>query len=346
MVPDAIYERCLPILTDAAVEEEDKTDRLEALLKRETTLTGSSLEKAVLDVLWRHRESTASSSPSPSPSLHAARHIIIRRPSPAPWQLPRTATPLASSPMSAITAAAPPAFAGRANKPALASPFGSPRPSPRLPFASPRIPHSPDLNAYEFPRRSTPPVEVSGDIAHGAVDWLVNDDDDGTASLASSTGAALAHEDGSHGTAAFAIPQQINMSPYDILRSVVGEARSDDDIERALDANGYDVTAAIMELIGDPSATIPAQADMLAGGPGSVLVGKSLALDPPTQIMSSAATTPRTGIVCKYFLSSGSCLRADCRFSHDLSRQICRLVLPIHLLSTSENIYIYIYVCV
>ena len=56
MVSDETYDICLPVLQDPTLEEEDKTDRLEELLKKETNLTGTSLDNTVLDVLWRYRE--------------------------------------------------------------------------------------------------------------------------------------------------------------------------------------------------------------------------------------------------------------------------------------------------
>ncbi len=40
-------------------------------------------------------------------------------------------------------------------------------------------------------------------------------------------------------------------------------------------------------------------------------------------------TTPaeqqKSGVICKFFLSTGQCLRSDCRFSHDLSSHICKV---------------------
>lgn len=316
MVSDEVYELCLPILKDESVEEEDKTDQLLELLKQETPLTGSSLENAVLDVLWRFRESAAA-----SPSLPPARHVVIRRTSPAPWQLQRSSTPLASSPMSGFSLAPPPGLSRV--KSSTASPFASPKPSPRLAFASPRIPHSPDLNAYEFPSETSPGPDVSGEYGSDAVDWLVNDD---SVSVASSAGATPAFENGLNGlngaSAPFFQPAQIDMGPYDMLRSVVGEGRSDEEIERALEANGYDLTAAIVDLMGEQPINMQPPTEMLTPNRGTILVGKSMATHAATPMLAGAQ--PRSGIVCKYFLSSGACLRDDCRFSHDLSSHVCK----------------------
>jgi len=182
MVSDNTYELCLPILQDATLEDEDKTDKLEELLKKETTLTGGSLDNAILDILWRFREGpTSASSPPP------LRHTVLRRPSPAPWQIPRgAASPASSSPRLGVTSLAssgiPPSFSR--GKSSTASPFTSPRPSPRLAFSSPAIPHSPSLNAYEFPTDTSPTQDIYGDYGSDNVDWIVNDD---TASNTSSS---------------------------------------------------------------------------------------------------------------------------------------------------------------
>lgn len=316
MVSDTVYDLCIPILKDSSLVEEDKTDQLEDLLRGETGLTGSSLENAVLDVLWRFRESAGPSS-SPPP----ARHIVLRRPSPASWQLPRGSTPLASSPGSGVSLAPPAAFVR--GKSYNASPFTSPRPSPRLAFSSPRIPHSPNLNAYEFPTETTPGPDISGDYGVDNVDWLVNDD---TTSVTSSTGLSFGYDGGSSNGVppGFVQPQQVDMSPYDILRSVLGQAKSDDEIERALESNGYDLTTAIKELMGDSSMTVPQSSNVMTEKEATVVVGKSMTPNPTIPALS--INHQRSGVVCKYYLQSGTCLRADCRFSHDLSNHVCKYV--------------------
>jgi hypothetical protein len=56
MIPDELYEKALPVLQDDALDDEDKTDQLEELMRKETSLTGKSLENIVLDCLWRYRD--------------------------------------------------------------------------------------------------------------------------------------------------------------------------------------------------------------------------------------------------------------------------------------------------
>ena len=324
MVSDGVYELCLPILEDPALEEEDKTDRLEELLSKETALTASSRENAVLAVLWRFRDAL---DPKPAASPPPMRHTVLRRPSPAPWQIPRASPPLSSPPAPGRSPAPPPGFgvappAFTRAKSSTASPFASPRPSPRPAFSSPQIPHSPNLNAYEFPTETTPGPEVQEGYASDNVDWLVNDD---TASLASSLGGTPGNESGLNGAAAaFIQPQQVDMSPYDMLRSVMGEARSDEDIERALESNGYDLSATILNLMGEQSISSRHESSMVTDEDGTILVGKSMTPEPQRPV--TPANQQRSLVVCKFWLSTGSCLRADCRFSHDLSNHVCKYV--------------------
>ena len=308
MLDDDLYERCLPILDDKSLEEEDKTDKLEELFRNETSLVGAPLENAILDALWRHRE-TSKAGVATSPG----RQPVVRRNSPAPWQVPRVSSPLGSPRMNSSPAPPPgfpvsrPSFSSL-HKASVGSPFSSPKPSPRLAFAQP-IPHSPSLHAYEFSDTS-PNIEEYGDYGSDTVDWLVADD---AVSIASSTGT---------GTLSAAAPDwtpQPDMGPYDILRSVLGDRKTNSDIEEALEANGYDLGATMAALTreGD-SGTLKAQAAPFVP---SVLVGKSMSLERPRP------STPNTGqspIVCKYWLSSGSCARADCRYAHDLSNHVCK----------------------
>jgi hypothetical protein len=319
MVSDATYELCLPILEDPALEDEDKTDKLEELLKKETTLTGSSLENAILDILWRYRDGSSSTSPPPM------RHTVLRRASPAPWQITRgNGASISSSPRLGVSPLAPPGFIpqsfSKTKSSNANSPFTSPRPSPRLAFSSPAIPHSPSLNAYEFPTDTSPTQEIYGDYGSDNVDWIVNDD---AASVASSSGVG---QSGLNAAAAeFSLPQQQqnDMSPYDMLRSILGPSKSDEEIEVALALHGYDLSATINALmegqVGDAGASHHAQASDPRNG---VLIGKSMSSDSARPI--TPAGQQRSGVVCRFWLQTGSCLRADCRFSHDLSNHICK----------------------
>ncbi|KAI0401795.1 hypothetical protein F4802DRAFT_609103 [Xylaria palmicola] len=310
MVSDETYELCLPILQDPNIEEEDKTDRLEELLKKETNLAGSSLENAILDVLWRHRDAGAGAT-SPPP----IRQTILRRPSPASWR--GSATPLSGSPRLGVSPLAPPGFIPTSlsrTKSSTVSPFSSPRPSPRLAFAAPAIPHSPNLNAYEFASDTSPAHEIFGELQTENVDWLVSDD-------ALSVSSLVGNSSGLNAAAPeYVSAQQSDMTPYDMLRSILGQSKTDEEIETALAQHGYDLSAtiaAMMESQGSDSTDSTA----LSPESKSLLIGKSTT---PDIRPSTPSTQQKTGIICKFYLSTGQCLRADCRFSHDLSNHICK----------------------
>lgn len=316
MVSDETYELCLPVLEDSAIEEEDRPEKLVELLKKETALTGQTLDNVVLDVLWRHREGGRNNA-SPPP----IRQTILRRPSPASFRS-SAVTPLSGSPRLGVSPLVPPGFnppPGFAppytrNLTAGASPFSSPRPSPRLAFSTPAIPHSPNLNAYEFAKNPESSKEIFEDFTNSNVDWLVNDElVDDTVSVASSFGGssvlnAAAPEFSSQQTSA-------SMRPHDILRSILGESRTDDEITQALIDHGYDLGAVLGSMMEtqEPSPSTSAETN-------GYLIGKSMTPD----IRPTTPADQKTGMMCKFFLSSGTCMRADCRFSHDLSSSICR----------------------
>ncbi|TDZ73165.1 Polyadenylate-binding protein-interacting protein 7 [Colletotrichum trifolii] len=310
MVSDEHYEICLPILQDVTLEDEDKTDKLEDLLRLQTTLTGPSLDNAILDVLWRYRDGGGNST-SPPP----IRQTILRRPSPASWR--GNATPLSGSPRLGVSPLAPPGFVPSFSrtKSSAASPFSSPRPSPRLAFATPAIPNSPNLNAYEFAGDKTPSQETFGDYQNENVEWLVADDAISiTSSVGTSSGLNAAAPEFSSMSS-----QQADMSPYDMLRSILGQTRTDEDIEAALAVHGYDLSATIASIM-ESQAQANGYSNVQTDDTKHSLIGKALAAE-------GRPTTPagqRSGIICKFYMSTGQCLRADCRFSHDLGNHLCK----------------------
>lgn len=316
MVSDTTYDICLPILNDTTLDDEERTDKIEELLSKETTLTGKSLETAILDILWRHRDGTTKSSP-------VMRHNVLRQTSPAPWSIPRlnsATTPISSSPRLGISPLAPPGFLPHSfnrTVSSTASPFTSPRPSPRLAYTSPAIPHSPSLNAYQFPTDTSPSQDNYGDYGSDNVDWIVNDD---TASVTSSSAGTTSFNAAAGefvpSSSLQLQPQQNDMSPYDILRSILGPSRTDEDIETALTTHGYDLSATIMALM-DVQDTEAAPVPLPEN---NILIGKAMDMQRPATPLGQQ----KTGVVCRFWLSTGQCLRADCRFSHDLSNHICK----------------------
>ncbi|GAQ08416.1 hypothetical protein ALT_5737 [Aspergillus lentulus] len=309
MISDDLLDSCLQILQDKALDEEEQAEKVESFLRENTSLSGASLENAVLDVLWRHRNRTLPDSSPPPP-----RHTVIRRTSPAPWQMARSSTPLSppsnlgTSPGGSSWFQSSRGFS-RAPLSSTVSPFTSPRPSPRLALAQP-IPHSPNLNAYEFSDQSQVSDFYSDFGNDSNVDWLVADDAQSTTSSVGTMSASGALS----ATAPEFVP---DMSPHDILRTVLGDKRSNEEIEAALEANGYDLGATIASLSQDQSGGSFSQSD-----DGRVVVGKSMTMEQPK--LSTSPNHNRSPVVCKYWLSTGQCLRADCRFSHDLTNHVCK----------------------
>ncbi|KAF4555742.1 Hypothetical protein D9617_2g057050 [Elsinoe fawcettii] len=309
MVSDAVYELCAPVLKDESITEEDKPDHLEDLIKKELSLTGKALEDAVLGVLWRHRGNEGSTSPPP------IRTTVIRRPSPAPWQINvnRSGTPVSSSPRSASGTINPPPGFGIAPpsfkraKSSTASP--SPRASPRLAYVTPQIPHSPSLSAYQFSEPS-PTMENYGDLGSDNVDWLVNDDASSTTSWGDSGF--------NTGSSEYMQPVNVDMSPFDIIRSVLRDDKSDDELNKLLENNGYDLNQTIQSLMEARGQTEQPQQQEQSR---TFLVGKSMS---PTSRPITPIGQAKSPIVCRYFLASGHCARADCRFSHDLTNHLCK----------------------
>lgn len=177
------------------------------------------------------------------------------------------------------------------------------------------IPHSPNLNAYEFASDLTPATEISGDYQAENVEWLVSDDAASvTSSVGTSSGLNAAAPEFSSMTA-----QSTDMSPYDMLRSILGQSRTDDEIEAALAVHNYDLSATIVSIM--ESQAQEGGSTSQQEEPKNVLIGKSISND-------GRPTTPgsqhKSGVICKFYMSTGQCLRADCRFSHDLSNHLCK----------------------
>ncbi|KAF3913600.1 hypothetical protein ABW20_dc0110648 [Dactylellina cionopaga] len=320
VLPDDVFDECVAILQNSSLLEEEQTEQVEAVIKSRTGLAGAALEAQTLDVLWRHRAQASPTSSPPPP-----RATIIRRSSPAPWQMAaRAGTPVGTPPPGFAVAATSLLNYGGASS----SPFPSPRPSPLLPYSSPRIPHSPSLNAYEYATDVTTP-DIYGDFGSENVAWLVADDN--PTNYLSSRGGLM---------------QQDNLTPHDMLRSVLGEGRSDDEISAALDSCGYDLSATLSMLMeqegiihvsnnGNGGFNVDVMRTPegkyshlhITGEGMTIATGKNTALTPSGGEYGRSPgrpTTPKVGVVCRFFLSTGSCLRADCRFSHDTSSTICK----------------------
>jgi hypothetical protein len=115
-------------------------------------------------------------------------------------------------------------------------------------------------------------------------------------------------------------PQTVDMGPYDMLRSILRDDRPDEEIEQALEANGYDLSAALIMLMG-AQALDGQHVPTAIHEPATFQVGKSMS---PAFRPATPAGQAKSNIICKYFLSSGHCARADCRFSHDTTKTLCK----------------------
>ncbi|KAI0080186.1 hypothetical protein K474DRAFT_1658186 [Panus rudis PR-1116 ss-1] len=133
------------------------------------------------------------------------------------------------------------------------------------------------------------------------------------------------------------------MTPFDVLSSVFGATLAPSELEEALANNAYDFERAMSWLVDRSVSSHPPKAGpvrMQSMGNRVVLVsrdgqsgfhrggrGTYGSFVPPGQRGNTRFVNGRPvqggNRVCRYFLA-GECLRADCRFSHDLERALCR----------------------
>ncbi|KAI5122503.1 hypothetical protein M0805_001411 [Coniferiporia weirii] len=139
------------------------------------------------------------------------------------------------------------------------------------------------------------------------------------------------------------------MTPFDVLSSVFGATLAPSELEEALAVNGYDFERAMQWLVerARPASSPPNAQRMQGqsfgyGGGGVHVVPRthaSMVVRGGRAGFGGAGPNARgagrygngTGRppvqggnrVCRYFLA-GECMRADCRFSHDLDRALCR----------------------
>lgn len=88
--------------------------------------------------------------------------------------------------------------------------------------------------------------------------------------------------------------------------------------------NGYDLSATIVTLMDGQYIEAQQMQNNAPEQNGTILVGKSMKPTATLPIINSEQV--RIGAVCKFWLSTGQCFRADCRYSHDLSNHICKYV--------------------
>ncbi|KAG5653332.1 hypothetical protein H0H81_001072 [Sphagnurus paluster] len=136
------------------------------------------------------------------------------------------------------------------------------------------------------------------------------------------------------------------MTPFDVLSSVFGSTLAPSELEDALAANGYDFERAMAWLVdrAPPAAPAPQIRMQSMGGRVTLVsrdaIGNGRGVPPGRGTfingngnapglrynnngVGRARPVPGGNRVCRYFMA-GECLRADCRFSHDLERALCR----------------------
>ncbi|KAG1876623.1 hypothetical protein DFJ58DRAFT_755294 [Suillus subalutaceus] len=126
------------------------------------------------------------------------------------------------------------------------------------------------------------------------------------------------------------------MTPLDVLSSVFGSTLAPSELEDALSQNGYDFDRAMAWLVDRalPSPPQHSQPRMQSMGGRVTLVARDGSAGvvhggrggfQPARGSTRGNGRPVSGgnRVCRYYLA-GECLRADCRFSHDLERALCR----------------------
>ncbi|KAF8159765.1 hypothetical protein B0H34DRAFT_417010 [Crassisporium funariophilum] len=130
------------------------------------------------------------------------------------------------------------------------------------------------------------------------------------------------------------------MTPFDVLSSVFGSTLAPSELEDALAANGFDFDRAMAWLV-DRALPAPPQSPqnrlqhmgarvtlVSRDGVGRGGAGRGFQPVPapagrPAPRYVNGRPVPGGNRVCRYFVA-GECLRADCRFSHDLERALCR----------------------
>lgn len=148
-------------------------------------------------------------------------------------------------------------------------------------------------------------------MENDSVEWLVGDDANSNTS-SSYPGEAGFATDGQGTTF---------MDPHDMLRSVFGENLDMGTIEKSLDEHGYDIAATLSTLMQAHGINEEHNIFPVPDAPRTVLIGKSMV--PITRPVTPTGQQ-RSPIVCRYWLASGQCSRADCRFSHDTTGTVCK----------------------
>ncbi|KAK9325014.1 hypothetical protein V1517DRAFT_13635 [Lipomyces orientalis] len=131
-------------------------------------------------------------------------------------------------------------------------------------------------------------------------------------------------------------------SPFDHIRAALAVPSAakltDADITAALDRNGYDILITLTELLDKLMGRTPQQPQQ----PVKVqTIGPAYSMQTTHSGAGGSKEHPKIPTVCRYFLTTGQCLRPDCRFTHDLSATVCRYWLQNSCLAGSTCVFLH-----
>lgn len=154
---------------------------------------------------------------------------------------------------------------------------------------------------------------------------------------------------------------ETDLAPFDLLRAVLGGNYSDDLIQNTLEKHNYDINVVIVVLqkyddrsasdhveekeqqeLDDAAQTYDMEQQDQGGEEGANYneygdYNNNTNYEDPSmyeeeydedeeEVYAALALLPgrEEKVLCKYFVQFGECLRADCRYSHDLTSRVCR----------------------
>ncbi|VBB88610.1 Conserved hypothetical protein [Yarrowia lipolytica] len=139
---------------------------------------------------------------------------------------------------------------------------------------------------------------------------------------------------------------ETDLAPFDLLRAVLGGNYSDELIQNTLEKHNYDINVVIVVLqkYDDRSGSEHVEEEEQAAQVYEMehhqevhdYSGYNNYEDPSMyeeeydedekEVYAALALLPgrEEKVLCKYFVQFGECLRADCRYSHDLTSRVCR----------------------
>ncbi|KAK9474889.1 uncharacterized protein V1510DRAFT_447095, partial [Dipodascopsis tothii] len=304
-----IRARCYQILDDPGVLEEEKAEMIEGLVREDHggILTSGDLERLVLELLWLHRARAPGGGAADDGAFGRAK-VIRRHQSPSRWTPPRSTPPMRHAspvPYQSLGNGSTTSLAGMGRPDAGFGFYGSP--SDALDdFAGLSIASSSSWSTLASPVPAPATLAAPDDTDDLAAEFMpaIFDDTDAVPSLATS------HSSDDAPPPADADAADDEPAPlYDQVRAALQQkALPDARIQAALEQTNYDLAAALRALHVGPAA---------ANKRDTTTIG-------PIYSQSAPQSSVKLQTVCRYFLSTGQCLRPGCRFSHDLSSTVCR----------------------